>query len=165
MKTKRLIYSLTVIILLIGILNCKNLNAQNKFSEEQVKIMLRNFYTSYIKTISSHKQPKYHKLDSIERVYCTPNYFNELRKYSTKLEYNPLLKAQDSDLECLKTLTIKKDSIRDDLYYISYVLPFEKILINIKLTVIKENNDYRIDCVFLDDLKVECPCIKKATSR
>jgi len=146
--------------MLISILSCKNVRAQDNFSEEQVKRMLNSFYTSYMAGHTNFKEHLFERLDSIERIYCTSNYFEECKKYKEMLEYNPLIKAQSSSIECSKTLTFKKDSIRNDLYYISYIFPYKKNQVTIRLTVIKENNDYKIDCVFLDDLNVECPCKK-----
>jgi hypothetical protein len=67
------------------------------------------------------------------------------------LDYEPLIKAQDFGIDCLKTLTIRKDLKRDDLYYVSYIEPSTKMKVIIKLIIVKEKGLYKIDYVFIDE--------------
>jgi hypothetical protein len=143
MKIRALI---TVGVILLSTLGCKNSSAQEKFSEEKVKEMLKNFYTSYI-TENSTFPVNQKKRDSIEKKYCTPYV---LREYADEpsIEGDPFLRADIMHPSILKILTFRKDASRDDLYYISYKLPAEKEPRTIRLLIVKEKDSYKIDLVY-----------------
>jgi len=161
MKTKKRFLLITAGFIFFGTLSCKNAPVQDNFSEVQVKKMLNDFYTSFITVLSSSELFSSQRLDSIQRAYCTPNYFEEVMAHARDLERNPLIKAQAISLEYLKTLTIQKDKQRDDLYYVSYTNTDTQTQTTIKLVIVKEKDYYKIDCVYLDDLKLDCPCKKE----
>jgi hypothetical protein len=114
-------------------------------SQEQITKMLKFFYTC-LATIHN-----LNKLDSVKKLNCTCNYFKEIEKQEM-LDYEPLIKAQDFGFDCLKTLTIKKDLKRDDLYYVTYIETYTKMKVIIKLIIVKEKEQYKIDYVFLDNI-------------
>jgi hypothetical protein len=153
MKIKRLIIFLTPLIILFIIVCCNNAqrqnnsNLQDEYSEEQIKEMLKCFYTSYI-TETSKFPSNPAKEDSIRMVYCTTNM---LKVYELpELDYDPIIKGQMVLKECLETLTIRKDSNSKDIYFVSYNWPLnDKELITIKLRVIKETTSYKVDYIFL----------------
>lgn len=159
MKTDKLIRCFTICIMLIGAVNCNNAQTQKKaqtkddYSEEQVVSMLKTFYTSY--TTENFKRPPLYsqdKVDSIKRKYCKTEVLN---LFKDSIDYDPFTHAQMFDIETLKTLSIRKDSERDNLYYASFLWDYEKKQVTIKLSVVKEDGDYKIDHVFLEDFKEE----------
>src|SRR2546430_17492997 len=77
--------------------------AQHNNIDEQVLIMLKNFYTAYMSEFSIVKtntmQTFETRLDSIKKQYCTTNLIDSINKKFKKneLDYDPLINAQDSD--------------------------------------------------------------------
>jgi hypothetical protein len=140
-----LILFFNISIIFFGPLRCYNSLAQKQNSQEQITKMLKNLYIN-IATIHD-----LHKLDSIKRLNCTSNYYKEIENQEM-LDYEPLIKAQDFGVDCLKTLTINKDSKRDNLYYVSYIEPTIKKKVTIRLVIVKEKDLYKIEYVFLDGI-------------
>ena len=146
MKTKTLILFFTACSIIFGILACKNVPP-----EDQAAKMLKNFYTSYLGTYSKHLllNIENSKIDSIKKVYCTPKLLNYILSID-ELDYDPFLNAQMIDIRMLETLTIKKDSAKNDIYYVSYTYGREN---TIKLSVLREGNGYKIDHIFLKNMQ------------
>jgi hypothetical protein len=144
-----------LIILLFSFLNCKSNSAQNNLIEEHATKMLRNFYTSYINLIARERLFTDVEIDSIRSIYCTTKLINEIKnKYLTlELDFDPFLHAQHSETDWLKTLSIRKDLKRNDIYYISYA--YANRLRTTKLHIVAEKGDYKIDHIFLEDFKEE----------
>ena len=73
-----------------------------------------------------------------------------------EIDADPFLKAQDTDIRFLETLSVKKDSTRlNDFivsYECSYISPADNKEVNnpivIHLTVIKEKEGFKIDSVW-----------------
>ena len=86
------------------------------------------------------------KFIEIKEKYCTRALIKKIDK--EELEGDPFLKAQDTDIESLKTLVVKKDSSRDNQYIVYYIANYDKtkILINLKLK--KEKDQIKIDSVW-----------------
>ena len=141
MRIKALI---TVSMMLLSTLGCKNSFAQEKFSEAKVKGMLKDFYTRYIIENSTFPVNQ-KKRDSIEHRYCTQNVFNQ---FEGDIEYDIFLRSQMVDTMILKTMTFRKDSAKDNLYYVSYT--YNKDHVTIKLLIAKEKDEYKIDVVYKD---------------
>ena len=145
----RQIICITIGAIFFSAISCKNTSAQEKFSEEKIKEMLESFYTSYI-TVNSIADRK--KSDSVVRKYCTPklvDYINKL--YSEPSDgdsYDIFLKSQMVDMPMLENLAIRKDSKKNDLYYVS--ITYGKGQWTIKLSVVKEKDAYKIDHVFTE---------------
>ncbi|TAL71645.1 MAG: hypothetical protein EPN88_05470 [Bacteroidetes bacterium] len=142
---KKTILSFIIILVIIGTATRQNSFANNRFSQDHITKMLKSFYTC-LATIHN-----LNKLDSVKRLNCTSNYFKEIENQEM-LDYEPLIKAQDFGFDCLKTLTIKKDLKRADLYYVTYIEPNTKMKVTIKLIIVKEKERYKIDYVFLDKI-------------
>lgn len=154
MRTNKLLCYFLVGFILLYMTNCSNAQLQNHskvnndYSEEQIVLMLKNFYTSYInETSKSPSNPE--KEDSIRKKFCTTNM---MKVYDLPdLDYDPIVQAQMVLKECAETLTIRKDKDRENIYYVSYNWPLnDKEQITIKVKIVKENEDYKIDYVFLD---------------
>jgi len=148
MKTKILVSFFTLGVMLFNPLNCKGNQLQDSISEVQVLSMLKSFYTSYI--IENSKVPDdFKKINSIKHKYCTTSLLHKIKKL--KLDYDMFLQANDIDSVMLKTLDVKKDSIRNNLYYVSYLDIFNNKTVTINLMVIKQKEDYKIDAVWYEE--------------
>jgi len=135
---------ITVSVILLSTLGCKNSSAQAKLSEEKIKAMLKEFYASYIIENSTFPVNQ-KKRDSIEHRYCTKNVFNQ---FEGDIEYDIFLRSQMVDTLILKTMTFRKDSAKDNLYYVSYT--YNKDHVTIRLLIVKENGGYKIGLVYKD---------------
>lgn len=124
---------------------------QNSSTEKQIEEMLQEFYTSYFKVFATEPSgaSSQEKLEMLQKQYCTEAFFKKIPEIIERTESDPFLKAQDSDIRYLKTLTVSKSQQKDE-YIVSYIadgLPEEKITVTIYLKVIKEGKNYKIDNV------------------
>jgi hypothetical protein len=159
MRSKILIILLISGIIFSTTLLSKNPINQDIYSEEQAIKMLKNFYVSYITEASSIEKDWQIRIDSIQRIYCSIKLINEVKKRTTSrvLDYDPFLNSNNCNTEYLKTLSIKKDSIRKDIYYVSYIKPWnDKEKVTIKLVVVKEEGRYKIACIIVNNLTIGC---------
>lgn len=60
------------------------------------------------------------KLDTLQRRFCTTNLLHKIPKLSKQLDADPFLKAQDSNIKFLKSLTVSKDLQKESHYIVSY---------------------------------------------
>jgi hypothetical protein len=147
MKKQLLLFNLILTFLLLVANNYAN--SQNNQSNEQALRMLKEFYTSYITEIAIGPAGRTEemKLHLIQRKYCTTKLLHYIPKFIEQHDEDPLLMAQDSDTSSLKTLSIKKDNKRKNIYSVSYIAnPSHKITIH--LSVIKENGSFKIDSIW-----------------
>ncbi|SRR5258706_8421347 len=140
-------------IMLLNFVGCKNVSAQEDFSEKQVVTMLKDFYTSYISEYSKIPEDK-KKLDSIKAKYWTPKLSNYVGKLfrEQRIDNDPFLKSQMIDILILKTISFSKDLKQNNIYYGFYIWPGEKNSIVIKLLIAKEKEAYKIDHVFIEGI-------------
>lgn len=136
--------------MLFNAFTCKGNQVQDNFSDEQILSMLKSFYTSYITENSKDFPMNFHNINSIKRKYCTSSLLHKIKKQG--LDYDPFLNAQDCDIEWLKTLSIRKDSIRNNLYYVSFISLYNKSTITIKLFVVKQKEQYKIDSIIMPEV-------------
>jgi hypothetical protein len=142
MKTKMLMIFLTASIMLLNVGNCKS-QPQNKSSDEEIRNMLKSFYTSYIRE-NVKMPPNGSKISSVKMKYCTMDLLDKIN--NEELDFDPFLKAQDSNIDWIKTLIIKKDSSRKDLYDVSYIDNNKPVIV--KLNIIKQNKSFKIDSIW-----------------
>jgi hypothetical protein len=141
MKTKILIPFFAITMVLTASFS----QAQTQSSDEQIMKMLNDFYKSYITTFSGMPSPaNTAKLKALKKKYCTATLLSKIAK--DELDYDPFLKAQDSDPELLKTLAVKKDPKKPNGYQVTYGDP--SALTTINVTVIKQTDGYRINAVW-----------------
>jgi hypothetical protein len=156
METKKTIILFIICIIYFGTLNCKNALGQNDYSEVQIKEMLKSFYKSYLTVCSKELLPiiENEKLDSIKGKYCTTKLLIYIHKLylNHEIDYNPFFNSQMIDIKIFESLIVRKDSIRNDIYYVSYTYDtITKKPTNIKLAIIKQKGSYKIDHIFLDN--------------
>jgi len=152
MRYKLLTLFLIITKLVIGSTTYQDSVVRSKFSQDQITKMLKDFYTDLGVICSDPYHFSLEKVYSLKKLNCTANYFKEIEKQGM-LDYDPLINAQDFSPDALKTLTIKKDLQKDDIYYVSYITSYDKRQITIKLKIVKEKEAYKIDHVFLDSQK------------
>jgi len=159
MKLKATIQYLLLFLLTANSIFCQsntmNNNEGNVYSEEQILITLKAFYSNYIKQyskIESEDNVKIviDKINSIKKKYCTTRLMNKIE--NEELDEDPFLKSQDFNVEWSNTLRFRKDSKKQNIYIVSYSYydNYKRTNINkiIKLTLVKQNGCYKIDSVW-----------------
>lgn len=117
-------------------------HAQTHEIDEQVMKLIKDFYKSYILE-NSKMPPDNKKIELLKRKYCSKNFLNKLSHQ--ELDYDPFLKAQDSDTAWLKTLSVNKSPQMETVYVVSYRDSFTKEKIIVKLNIVREKGEYKID--------------------
>lgn len=159
MKLKATIPYLLLFLLIVNNIFCQS-NTMNKkkgdvYSEEQILITLKAFYSSYISQYSKiesedNVKAVFEKMYSIKKKYCTTSLLNKIEK--EELDEDPFLKSQDFNLDWSKTLRFRKDSKKQNMYIVSYSYydNYKRTNIHkiIKLTLIKQKGCYKIDSVW-----------------
>jgi hypothetical protein len=141
MKTKVLLL-ISIGIMITNIINCKY-NRQI-YPEDQILNSLKQFYTNYI--IEIDKMPLDEvKIKKLKEQYCTSKFITKLEEQD--LDFDPFLNAQDCNIEWLKTLSIKKDTIKTNQYLVSYKDIYSNSQITIDIFIAKDNNAYKIDSI------------------
>ena len=84
---------------------------------------LQHFYTIYITDIAIGPDP--HNSDSLVRKYATPGLLKKITAHSDPekkdwWDYDPFIKAQDSDTAILKTLSVRMNKKESNWYSVSY---------------------------------------------
>ncbi|RCH55262.1 hypothetical protein DJ568_08745 [Mucilaginibacter hurinus] len=125
---------LVFIVLIKGLI----LQAQNELSEKQTQTELLEFYKQYITIVASGYSEN--KSTFLKKKYCTKNLIAKLPQLIEECDCDPFLKAQDSNIRFLRTLSIKQAK-EPNTYKVSYIAD-DRIIIN--LTVIKQNKSVTI---------------------
>jgi len=111
--------------------------------------MERDFW-SFMKERADLKRKR---SDSILHKYLSHKLYNYLKHVNDKglvLDYDPLVHGQMIDKEMLERLTIRKDSAKNDVYYAVFTYSTES-QVKVTLTIVSENDGYKIDHVFIKD--------------
>lgn len=109
--------------------------------------MLRYFYSSYIVSFSDGQDPR---LTTRKQVFLRRGFFTErgLKRYQQLFEekgYDPIVKAQDANLEAINTLKFAKDPKQAARYTVAYENPDK---ITVELSLVKEKDEWRIDYLY-----------------
>lgn len=126
-------------------------HAQNKSDDKQAITMLKEFYEAHAKIWSippSNISPATFdkKLDSLAGRYCTPKLRKEVKKYLQD-GYDLLTDDKGISNESLATMEIKKDTIEENIYIVSYSKVSDKKQVILHVTVVKEGNNYKISSI------------------
>jgi hypothetical protein len=144
MKTKTIITFFAFGFILINTISCKG--NQTNSDNDKIASMLKDFYTIYIN--ERCKMPEdFDKQDSLIKKHCTLKLQNQLQ--DTDLDYDIFLHGNSFELEWLNTLSISVDKVNSSIYNIKYEysIPNKKEIKMIKLLIVKEGDDYKIDKV------------------
>jgi hypothetical protein len=119
--------------------------------QQEVVTMLRDFYTSYINQYSFETNTRTLELNTsnLRKKYCTASLLDKINKETEaeNLDFDPFLNAQDANADAIKTLTFVADQSNGNLYVVSYIEPYSKTKISIKLTVVKTTDGLKINSV------------------
>jgi|GEM_PF-2668603 len=117
-------------------------------SDEEVFAMLRRFYTKYIRTLNKYPTDE-RKLQPLLKANCDAKLLARLndKKWSGSLDYDPFLKAQDVELEWIRSLEVKRVPNKD-LYAVSFSETPDRIVVH--LAVKEINGILKIKDVVLD---------------
>ncbi len=127
-----------------------NLSAQNSDPDKAIAF-LKSFYTAYITEVSSshdgHQMEN--NLSSLRRKYFTAHCEKRYELLGEQTDADPVIKAQDSDVRLLKTLSVKKDLKKTNVYAVSYTdtnaISKVKTVTTINLEVITYKGDLKIN--------------------
>ncbi|HLX54955.1 MAG TPA: hypothetical protein VKR58_13500 [Aquella sp.] len=93
--------------------------AQNNTSKQQIVDTLNKFYIVYnTEWATDTGFTLQRKIYALRERYCTVKL---LKKIGNDLDNDPLIKNIGTDIEYLKTLTIRKDSTKLDTYIVSFI--------------------------------------------
>ncbi|WP_440133582.1 DUF3828 domain-containing protein [Chitinophaga sancti] len=122
-------------------------SAQSPAPVDKAAIMLKQFYTAYITVIAGDINTA--KEEKIRKQYATAKLLKKIQDLTDKeeLDYDLFLHAQDADTRVLPYLKIVKDPKKPDTYTVTYGDSFTKHDASIKVHVIKEGENYKIDNV------------------
>jgi len=100
-------------------------------SDAEVFAMLRTFYSKYIRTLNKYPTDE-RKLKPLLKANCDSKLLARLqnKKWDGKLDYDPFLKAQDVELEWIKTLEVTKVP-NTDLYAVSFSETPDRIVVHL----------------------------------
>lgn len=110
--------------------------------------MLKKFYTAYITTVSNDQSKAMNKkITLLRHQYCTKKALAKIPELVEQTDADPFLKAQDSDVSVLKSLSVKRNQTKPNLYTVSYsfINEFSSDKIAINLIVINQNGSLKID--------------------
>jgi hypothetical protein len=125
---------------------------QENTSDIQASNMVKNFYSGYLKAFNSsldtHIMVK--ELDFLKKKYCTKDLIVKIDKQlkNDEIDYDPFIKAQDANIGDEKTLTIKKDEKKTNVFIVSYVSAYDHFKKVINTHVVKKIDGYKIDSIW-----------------
>ena len=128
--------------------SCVRLSAKQNYSEEEKIILtLKKFYTEYITSWSMPSRESIEEGERILQKYVTQNLLDYLDSLTAHgyLSSCPFIQAQDYDLSWIETMIIKKEPSGENIYSFSRWSGYYKRYITIKMTVVQENDSYKID--------------------
>jgi hypothetical protein len=135
-----------VLIVLSFILIAFTSKAQNLISDQQATKMLKDFYTSYISTLSGSGD--LHIMENtlllLRKKYCTKRCLIRYENLGEQTDADPIVKAQDGIPGDEKTIVVKNDAKIKDIYYVSYGRD-KSTKTTIKLKLIEQNGALKID--------------------
>lgn len=145
MKTKLLIVLLTVGSILIADYNY--VQAQNRPFDKQAITMLKEFYLAYFTASSKLPTPvNLRDIEALKKKYCTDKLYSKIKAQykSGYVEADPFTQSQDINIAWFKNLSFNKDLGKLNNYNVSYMEPYSNEKVTIRLTVIKQGNDFKI---------------------
>ena len=120
--------------------------SQATLDEKQAIAMLKTFYTAYMSADGNNI------LGGFRKKYCTPKCEKQIKQLIEETDSDPIIKAQDSAPQWAKTLLIKRDLNKPNVYTVSYHYDVigddqkpHKTTLTINLVVIKINGVFKVD--------------------
>jgi Protein of unknown function (DUF3828) len=137
-----------------SIIVTKDLSSIEKIQQNDLLIIntIKEFYISYISEKSKNELNQ-NSINEIKQKYITNKLLLNIdkRMEDGSLDWDPFVNAQDFYDGWIKTLKIKSDESKKNLYVVSYFDGNKDV--KIYLGIIKEKNQYKID--FIEDQIIE----------
>ncbi|MDB4582935.1 hypothetical protein N9164_07280 [Draconibacterium sp.] len=144
--------------ILIGLVTISISCVYPQKNDKQAISMLEEFYTIYNSAWSSNidSATLLEKLDSLQQEYCTDSLRKKLKNLSNTygLDHDLLINDYYADSTSLRTLSIVRDSSKDNCYVVTYIVNIEdptnnpiEQKVTLYVTVVKEEEGYKIDDV------------------
>ena len=130
-------------------------NEHQDFNNEIAIKMLKNFYTMYINEFgkSIYERIDYERIDSFINKFATKDIKQQIEK--VEADYNMFINTEHCEKNWLDNMSIYLDSVGKNNFIIEFNSNDKKneiVLQNIiKLHLIKDENDYKIDKVFVEN--------------
>jgi hypothetical protein len=141
----KLVASILLCLLFTGL--CGYGQTPNNRPEKEAEHMLKAFYTKYITAVATDEGPASgNKMKQLQQQFCTRAFLKKMPALFEQTDSDLFLKAQDTSLDYLKTLTITKTPIPNK-YRVSYMGDVEmgkKSAIVIRVTVVREKDGFKI---------------------
>ncbi len=131
---------ITFTICFAGMLTAKE---QSSTSEKEVQF-ITDFYSTYIK-ICDESLSFMEERTVLKSKYCTVKLLAELEEKN--LDYDPFLNAQDCSKEWIKSINVTAISDEEYNYEVSYNSGYNNKIISIKIGVIMQNDELKINSV------------------
>jgi hypothetical protein len=147
-------FKIWVVIFCFSASNCFSQTNSSIDTAKNAEIFLKNFYTVYITDIAIGSG---NSSRSLVKKYCTSKLLNKLAEHSNPekmnwWDFDPFIKAQDSDTAVLKTLFVSMNKKKANWYSVSYSLkdyPDKKTeWTTIHLVVVKQKAGFKIDDIW-----------------
>lgn len=125
-------------------------NDRESSTEKVALKTLYTFYTDYFKIYNQNPSiANQIKMDQLVQKYCSKSFYKKIPQLTEQTGADVFLKAQDSDIQFLKTLKIAK-TINQNEYLVSYLAngnTNQQIKISIYIQLLKQGNQYKINSV------------------
>jgi hypothetical protein len=137
-----------IICLVFGTVCCYGQTPNNHTETEQnAEQMLQMFYTKYLTVFATADGVAgQKKLEMLQKQFCVPAFFKKIPAIIKQTDSDPFLKAQDTSIDYLKTLSVSKTLIKNN-YRVSYIGDAElgkKSTVVIQVTVVMEKGEFKI---------------------
>lgn len=128
---------------------------QNMNFDSQMIQMIKDFYQSHCLIWTNaqlYPEAIDQKMDSLQTIYCTSKLRQKAQKLLKEDGIDFITKDLGVDISSLKKLTVTKDLTKENVYIVSFISEptspgklesRRKVVLH--LTVIKENDKYKID--------------------
>lgn len=123
---------------------------QGDTTDTKTIIILQEFYKRYIPLAAAEPtKENIKKLELAKKEYCTTELLKRIENQilNQEIDYDPFLKAQDSNVDWLATLYISKDSINPNRFIVTYIDGYDKRKVVIILDVSKQKEGLKIESV------------------
>jgi hypothetical protein len=137
-KCKILLVVINLILFLVISAGCQTASKQ-----PEIISTLNEFYLSYIKELSSDF-PDMDRLMVLKKKFCSSRLLNKLENQD--LDYDPFLNSQDADQKWAESIEISR-GYSDYQYNVSYFDSFSSQRIVIRLEIVLERNQFKIDSI------------------
>ena len=109
--------------------------------------MLKYFYTAYMVPFVSDGDLRVttRKQALMRRAYCTPRCLTRYQQLLEQTDGDPFIKAQDSNMEAIKSLEFAKHPTLPNRYIVTYTAA-DKVTIDLGL--VKEKGEWKIDYLY-----------------